>query len=50
MLWTITVILFVLWVLGMISGASVGAWLHLLLLFATVSLTLAVGQMSRHAV
>jgi hypothetical protein len=42
MLWTITIILFVLWVLGMVSGASLGWWVHLLLIFAVVSLLLAV--------
>jgi hypothetical protein len=47
MLWTITVILFVLWVLGMISGSTVGAWVHLLLVFALVSLVLAVARQGR---
>jgi hypothetical protein len=42
MLWTITIILFVLWVLGLISGASLGWWVHLLLVFGLVSLVLAV--------
>ena len=34
MLWTITIILAVLWVLGMVSGAALGMWIHLLLVFA----------------
>lgn len=42
MFWTITAILLVLWVLGMVSGASVGMWIHLLLAFSLVSLLLAV--------
>lgn len=50
MLWTITVILFVLWVLGMISGSTVGAWVHVLLVFALVSLVLAVARHGRPAV
>lgn len=42
MLWTIAVILLVLWVLGMVSGASLGLWIHLFLLFALVAVILAV--------
>ncbi len=42
MLWTITVILLVLWVLGLVSGASVGAWIHILLVLAIISLIFAV--------
>ncbi len=42
MLWTITVILLVLWVLGLVSGASMGAWVHILLVLAIVSLIFAV--------
>ena len=34
MLWTITVILLVLWVLGLVSGSTMGAWVHILLLLA----------------
>jgi len=41
-LWTIAVILGVLWGLGMVSGAQLGLWVHLLLLFSLVSLILAV--------
>lgn len=47
MFWTISVILFVLWVLGVVSGSTVGAWVHLLLLFALASLILAVAQRGR---
>jgi hypothetical protein len=42
MLWTITVILFVLWVLGMVSGSTLGWWVHVLLVLAVISLILAV--------
>ena len=31
MLWTITVVLFVLWLLGMVSSYTLGGWIHLLL-------------------
>lgn len=42
MLWTITVILFVLWILGMVSGSTIGWWIHILLVLAVISLILAV--------
>jgi uncharacterized protein DUF5670 len=42
MLWTITVILFVLWILGMVSGATLGWWIHLLLVLALISLIFAI--------
>jgi hypothetical protein len=42
MLWTITVILFVLWILGMVSGATLGWWIHVLLVLAVISLIFAV--------
>ena len=38
MLWTITVILLVLWVLGLVSGAQMGAWVHILLVLAVIGL------------
>jgi len=38
MLWTITVVLLVLWVLGFTTFHAVGAWVHLLLLLAVISL------------
>jgi hypothetical protein len=41
MLWTITVILAVLWVLGLLSGAQLGAWIHILLVLAVISLIFA---------
>ena len=38
MLWTITVILFVLWLLGMVSSYTLGGWIHLLLVLAVIVL------------
>ena len=34
MLWTIFVVLLILWLLGMVSGYTVGGFLHILLLVA----------------
>jgi hypothetical protein len=45
--WTMSIILFVLWTLGMISGSTEGYWVHLLLVFAMVTLILAVAQRGR---
>ena len=36
MLWTILVILLVLWLLGLVSGYTVGGFVHLLLVLALV--------------
>ncbi len=36
MLWTIFVILVVLWLLGLISGYTIGGYIHLLLIIAIV--------------
>jgi len=49
MLWTITAILLVLWILGLITGSTVGLWVHLLLVFGLVSLSLAVVGSARVA-
>jgi len=38
MLWTITIILFVLWLLGMVSSYTLGGWIHLLLVLAVIVL------------
>jgi hypothetical protein len=38
MLWTIFVILLVLWLLGLVSGYAVGWYIHLLLVIALVVL------------
>ncbi|WP_242345516.1 lmo0937 family membrane protein [Anaeromyxobacter terrae] len=42
MLWTITILLVVLWAIGMVSGAALGWWIHLLLILAVISLIFAV--------
>jgi len=36
MLWTILVILLVLWLLGLVSGYTIGGFVHLLLVLALV--------------
>jgi hypothetical protein len=36
MLYTIAVVLFVLWLLGLVSGYTVGAFVHILLVIAVV--------------
>lgn len=42
MLWTIFVILLVLWLLGMVSSYTLGGFIHILLLIALVVLVLRV--------
>jgi hypothetical protein len=36
MLWTIVVILLVLWLLGLVSGTTIGGLIHLLLVIAII--------------
>ena len=36
MLWTIFLILLILWLLGMVSGSTLGGFIHLLLILAVV--------------
>jgi hypothetical protein len=50
MLWTITVILVVLWALGLVGGGTIGSWIHILLVLAVVSLILAVMRRGAGAV
>ncbi len=38
MLWTITIVLFVLWLLGMVSSYTLGGWIHVLLVLAVIVL------------
>jgi hypothetical protein len=40
MLWTIFVILLVLWLLGMVSSYTLGGFVHILLLLAVVALVI----------
>jgi len=44
MLWTIFVILAILWLLGMVSGVTMGGFIHLLLVIAIVVVLLRVIQ------
>lgn len=38
MLWTITIILFVLWLVGLVSSYTLGGWIHILLVLAVIML------------
>jgi hypothetical protein len=38
MLWTIFVILLIMWLLGMVSSYTLGGFIHILLVFALVAL------------
>jgi hypothetical protein len=38
MLWTITIILFILWILGLVSSYTLGGWIHILLVLAVIVL------------
>jgi Family of unknown function (DUF5670) len=38
MLWTITIILFILWVVGLVSSYTLGGWIHILLVLAVIVL------------
>ena len=44
MLWTITVLLFVLWLVGMISNYTLGGFIHVLLLLAIATVLIRVIQ------
>ena len=44
MLWTIFVILLVLWLLGVVSSYTLGGFIHLLLVLALVALVIQVVQ------
>lgn len=37
MLWTIAVILFVLWALGLVTGNTMGGFVHILIIIAVVA-------------
>jgi len=38
MLWTITIVLVILWLLGMVSSYTLGGWIHILLVLAVIVL------------
>ena len=40
MLWTLAVILFVLWGLGMVTAYTIGGFIHILLLLALISVVI----------
>ena len=44
MLWTICVILLILWLLGLISGYTIGGFVHILLVIAIVMVLIRVIQ------
>lgn len=50
MLWTICVILFVLWALGMVSSYTMGGFVHILLVLAVVVLVIQLIQGRRSIV
>ncbi|HEY6118414.1 MAG TPA: lmo0937 family membrane protein [Pyrinomonadaceae bacterium] len=50
MLWTIFVILLVLWLLGMVSSYTVGGFIHILLVLALVVLVINILQGRRPVV
>jgi hypothetical protein len=49
MLWTITVILIILWILGLVSSHTMGGFIHILLVIAVVVILLNIirGRRSR---
>ena len=42
MLWTISVVLVILWLLGLVSGYTMGSYIHLLLVIAIITVLLRV--------
>ncbi|GAC1519809.1 MAG: hypothetical protein NVS3B10_21380 [Polyangiales bacterium] len=38
MLWALTILLLFLWVLGVATSSQMGAWIHILLVLAVISL------------
>ncbi|GAC1650893.1 MAG: hypothetical protein NVS9B15_10740 [Acidobacteriaceae bacterium] len=38
MLWTITIVLFILWLVGLVSSYTLGGWIHILLVLASIVL------------
>jgi hypothetical protein len=48
MLWTISVILVVLWILGMVSSYTLGGWIHLLLVLAVIAIVVNLIRGNKH--
>lgn len=44
MLWTIAVILFVLWLLGLVSSYTLGGFIHILLVLAVIVIVISLIQ------
>lgn len=44
MLWTIAVVLIVLWALGLVSAYTMGGFIHILLVLAVVALVIQLAQ------
>lgn len=44
MLWTVFVILFILWLLGLITGYTLGGFIHILIILAVVSVLVRIIQ------
>lgn len=44
MLWNIAIVLFVLWALGMVSAYTMSGFIHILLVFAVISVLIGVIQ------
>lgn len=44
MLWTLFIVLLVLWLLGVVSGYAVGGFLHILLVLALIGADIPAGQ------
>ncbi len=42
MLFTLAVLLFVLWAVGILSGAQLGWWLHVVLVLAVIALAVSI--------
>jgi hypothetical protein len=38
MLWTITIVLVILWIVGLVSSYTLGGWIHILLVLAIIIL------------
>jgi len=48
MLWTISIILVVLWILGMVTSYTLGGWIHLLLVLAVISIVVNLIRGNKH--
>ncbi|MBU0994197.1 MAG: lmo0937 family membrane protein [Proteobacteria bacterium] len=44
MLWTISVVLLILWILGLVSSYTIGGFIHILLVVAVITILVSVIQ------